>query len=130
VVWSSWDGTEANLWNRTYYDAGDFSWSEITPLYTGINIIYASEIISNGTGYAVAYTPSDGTSSELYAIVNQAGNADWGSSLLVESVHPNFINRKMVSDKNSYAIAWRKSTDDTYASVYDGTKWTPLLSLS
>jgi hypothetical protein len=125
VVWSSWDGTEANLWNRTYYDAGDFSWSEITPLYTGGNIIYfdGSEIISNGTGYAVAYTPSGGVSSELYAIVNQAGNADWSHSTLLESVNSNYINRKLSSGGDSYVIAWRKSTDDIYASVYDGTKW-------
>jgi hypothetical protein len=60
VIWSSWNGTQGSLWNRLHRGDATSGWSEANSLYIGENIIYGTEMLSNGMGYAVGYSHSDG----------------------------------------------------------------------
>lgn len=127
VIWSSWNGSQGSLWSRIHGGDAASGWSEAQPLYTGEDIIYGTEMLSNGAGYAVGYSHSDGVSSELLAIVDAAGDGLWGQSQLLEPVLPNFIYWRMATDNSSYAIAWERSggiaAQETLASIYNGAQW-------
>ncbi len=127
VIWSSWNGSQASLWNRTRSGDSLSDWSDASLLYTGKEPVYHTKFLSNGTGYAVSYSHSDGFSAELHAVVDALGDRQWGLSQLLEPVLPNFVYWRMATDNSGYAIAWERhegiSTHETLASVYGGNQW-------
>jgi hypothetical protein len=127
VIWSSWNGTQGSLWNRVHGGESGVDWSEAKPLYIGEEIIYGTEMLSNGTGYAVVYSHSDGSSSELLAIVDAMGDGLWSQSQLLDLVPSNYIYWHMATDKSGYAVTWERTgvvnVHEALASTYDGAEW-------
>jgi len=133
VIWSEYDGTINKLLNRTYYNSGGYLWSPVADIGVATENSFSNginSITSNGTGYAVSFTQYNTTDYiyNAYAVINAAGNADWGAPSLLETETGSISGSPMiVSNGSTYAALWSQydgaSTYDLFSSVYSGTGW-------
>ncbi len=126
VVWD-----QDNVYSRTYYNSGGFTWSTQADIAGSNNsVIRDHSITSNGTGYAVTFLHDNGTTHDAYAVINAAGNDVWGAPALLES-EAGVIDLDgaphIASNGITYATIWSQhdgaSTYDLMASVYEGNSW-------
>lgn len=131
VVWYKYDGTRNNVYNRTYYNSGGYSWSTIADIdgsTNSANISAENAISSNGTGYAVTFSNYNGTAYDAYAVINAAGDNSWGTAAALESEAGSVNGSPIISSNgSSYATLWSQydgsSTYDLFSSVYSGNSW-------
>ncbi len=131
VVWQKYDGTRYNVYNRTYYNSGGYSWSARADVDGSINAAYIgseNSIASNGTGYAVTFYRYNGTAYDAYAVINAAGDNSWGAATLLESETASVNGAPIIGSNGSdYATLWSQydgsSFYDLFSSVYNGTSW-------
>jgi hypothetical protein len=134
VIWSksSFDSSGSNIHNTTYHDSAGFGWStpsDIDGSSLRSKIASQGSITSNGTGYAVTFGRHNGSSYDIYAVLNTNGDATWETPESLELEDGNTDGVPIIaSNGNSYATLWTQydgsSTYDLLSSIHTGSGWT------
>lgn len=128
VVWTQTDppvgsSSEFHVYANIYNGS---SWGGATILDNNISSGVSPVIASNGTGYAVAWSQSVGSTSDIAATIFDGNN--WSNQVTVDINSGFATTPKISSNGNQYMIAWfqpalNEGGNSVFASRYDGTNW-------
>lgn len=106
-----------------YFRIYDGSWGAET-LVSGTNYSISPVIVSNGTGYAVAWVEWESPTYNLYA--NIYNGSAWDGPALIDA-GANFVNSpRIASNGAGYAVTWYQNDgteNSIYANIYNGSAW-------
>ncbi len=138
VAWTSWSGGAWSVYASVYDDG---AWTTFPAALNAVNVVPGVDtswelprIVSNGDGYAVAWSQYDGTWYSVY--VATYTNGAWqiatqplDSPALAGSAWP----VQLTSNGGGYAAAWLQTVGvrtDAYAATWSDGVWSPAVQLS